>query len=121
MHQYYEDIISKLGNPIWWDEHAVPRYCEFSPEEVADIYAREVVYFLIECQNCGRMFRVAISNSGYDKKYEKYSLIPHILEKSIGYGDPPNIRCCGAGPTMTSDNLCVLEFWHRYFDKEHYD
>ena len=121
MNNYYEDIISQLGEPLWWDEHAVPRYHEFSPEDVASIYAKEVVFFLIKCQNCGKEFKVAISNDGYDRKYDKFSLIPHVLNKSIGYGDPPNIKCCDAGPSMTSDSVRVLEFWHRYFEQNHFD
>lgn len=28
----YDDIISRLGRPLWWDEHGVPRYDKFQPE-----------------------------------------------------------------------------------------
>jgi len=117
MNQYFEDIISVMGKPKWFEDHGFPRYCEFSPSEVCNIYAKEVVYFLIACQSCGTLFKVAISSSGYDSKYNPHSFKEHILNKAIGYGDPPNMKCCGAGPTMSSDNVKVLEFWERpHFD-----
>jgi len=50
----------------------------------------------------------------YDQKEaEKYSIANQIKEKTIHYGDPPNVRCCAAGPTMNSDPLLVLEYWER--------
>ena len=38
----YSDILDKIPEPPqWWDEHRVPRYVEFAPHLVADIYADE--------------------------------------------------------------------------------
>jgi len=32
----YDDIRSRIGDPIrWWDDNGVPRYCDFSPGNVA--------------------------------------------------------------------------------------
>lgn len=31
----------------------------------------------------------------------------------LHYGDPPNIHCCAAGPTMNSIPIRVLEYWSR--------
>jgi hypothetical protein len=111
MHQYFGDIIEKLGEPLWWDEHAVPRYCEFSPDRLADIYAKECVLMLIACQNCGHRFKVAMSNHGYDRHYEPFSFLKNDIYKNLGFGDPPNNGCCGAGSSMTSDSIAILEFW----------
>lgn len=41
MHASYSDITDRLGEPQWWDENAVPRYCEFEPARVANIYWRD--------------------------------------------------------------------------------
>jgi hypothetical protein len=105
MHNAYKDITSRLGTPQWYDEYAVPRYDAFKPNDVADIYANQVALLLIACQSCGQQFKVAISSGLLDKKLSEYC--------SFGYGDPPNADCCGAGATMTSDTIAVLEFYKR--------
>jgi len=111
MHQYFGDIIEKLGEPLWFDDCGYPRYCKFDPDEVSNIYAKEVALLEIACQNCGHRFKVAIHHEGYNRKYERFSWMENENYKNLGYGDPPNIRCCGSGPSMTSDEIKVLEFW----------
>ena len=121
MHTSYEDIMSRIPEePIWFDEHAVPRYIPFAPREAANIYARFVALLLIACQGCGREFRVAMSQSsmgrygGFDRDG---ALIQHpamddaFASGNVGWGDPPNVSCCGAGPSMSSEARQVLEFW----------
>jgi hypothetical protein len=50
-HQHYDDILSKIPEaPQWFDEHAVPRYCEFAPDRCADIHCAEAVLIRITCQ-----------------------------------------------------------------------
>jgi len=117
MHCYYKDILSRFdGPPEWWDENAVPRFCPFRPEHVANIYAREVALVEIACQNCGRRFDVAFSwHSWAGVIKDPPERISKRIERRCGieYGDPPNARCCPAGPTMTSDTIRVLQFWRR--------
>lgn len=118
MHHHYEDIrlvMSSLGQePKWFDEHAVPRYCEFSPDQAANIYADEVALVLITCQACGREFRVCFSLSDMDRIIrERGSLADEIRTKELHYGDPPNVGCCMSGPTMNSEPRRVLQYWHR--------
>jgi hypothetical protein len=36
-----------------------------------------------------------------------------ILDGSLHYGDPPNVRCCEVGPSMNCVDVRVLEFWSR--------
>lgn len=36
-----------------------------------------------------------------------------VKDGTIHYGDPPNVGCCPAGPTMNCWDLRVLEFWER--------
>ena len=114
MHADYEDIRSLIAaEPKWWDENGVPRYCDFHPKAAADIYAREVCLLLIECQNCRREFRVAMSWSLGNRVYDDPPPSELIPEDQLYYGDPPNIGCCPAGPTMSSVPKVVLEFWSR--------
>lgn len=69
MHTCYNDILSRVSeDPKWFDEHAVPRYCEFSPDECADIYARQVCLLLAECQNCAREFHDHFESAEPEKK-----------------------------------------------------
>lgn len=124
MNHHYRDITDKLGEPKWWDEHAVPRYCDFTPDESADIYANEVVLLHIECQSCRTPFRVCMSASAprinwYETKEGGPTVVYPDLADSIDelhYGDPPNAGCCPAGPTMNSVLVRVIEFWERSRD-----
>ena len=127
--------------PKWFDEHAVPRYDEFTPGQVADIYAGECCLALIACQQCGHCFSVAFSVSVMSKmkghwerlgcmisakstpeeiaKVRDHDFIKDdplandIRDGSLHYGDPPNIECCPAGPTMNSEMLKVIEYWKK--------
>lgn len=104
----YDDITSLIpGGPDWWDEHAVPRYCQFSPDRIANIYADEACLCRIACQNCGHEFMVALS---YGRV--AFDNLPSLSKRIdwLHYGDPPN-NCCQAGATMNSEMLEVVEFW----------
>lgn len=121
MHHHYDDILSRISDPpLWWDEHAVPRFDPFSPRETANIYADSVVLFLITCQGCGREFKVCMSEheniargiaAERGRPYE--TLVDQIKTRSLHYGDPPNVGCCAAGATMNSEPRRVLECWRR--------
>jgi hypothetical protein len=41
------------------------------------------------------------------------ALARRVEADEIHYGDPPNVECCPAGPTMNSVPLRVVEFWRR--------
>lgn len=128
MNHHYSDIRSLIYvPPKWWDEHAVPRYCDFSPDNLANIYAEECCLLLICCQQCGTEFKVAMSIDPMEKYanidkskpdqipfMETYDwLAEEIRSNEIHYGDPPNIDCCGAGPTMNSVPKRVIEYWRK--------
>lgn len=121
----YIDIREKLGEPRWYDEHGVPRYCEFSPDKCG-IYIDYVALVRIACQDCGKEFLVASELNVMDVQMLKYRkddwepALPNPEECSIGsfhYGDPPSHtsghwnRC--VGDTMNSIPLEVIEFWDR--------
>ncbi len=120
MHHDYKDIRDKIPEePQWFDENAVPRYCAFAPTEVADIYAREAALVLIRCQDCQHPFKVAFVHNRMNDvmrhmaKMEPITLADLIRGKTLHYGDPPNIGCCAAGPTMNCDDIRVLEYWRK--------
>lgn len=119
MHTTYADILDRINEPPkWFDECAVPRYCDFAPREVAYIHAQEAVLVLIHCQNCKAEFRVAFSEINTNDQLwnaeKKVKLIADLIkDRKLSYGDPPNINCCDAGPSMNSNPLRVLEYWYK--------
>lgn len=111
MYQDYSDIRSLINRePTWFDESSVPRYCNFHPDRVANIYAVEVALAEVSCQGCGKTFLVAFS--GVDATEMVVSKA--IRSKSLHYGDPPNVQCCDAGPSMNSVRRKVHEYWSRH-------
>jgi hypothetical protein len=120
MHRHYTDIISRIAEPpLWFDENAVPRFEPFSPDLIADIYADEACLLQIACQACGRAFDVCISWGLRDRaeahvaKRRVETLADLIRRGAVHYGDPPNVECCPAGPTMNSEPRRVLQYWKR--------
>lgn len=110
MNRFYSDIISRIPElPKWFDEHAVPRYEEFTPDQASNIYAIVAVLALIQCQSCKEKFKVCFTYNSYDD-LQLSKLIHH---NNLFYGDPPNMECCPSGPTMSSDTLQVLEYWSK--------
>ena len=126
MNCHYHDILSRIASPpLWWDENAVPRYEPFTPTACANIYADECVLLWIDCQACGRRFDVCLSSShgrasshlALLNQARTGQLVPSLAEDvrthAIHYGDPPNVDCCPAGPTMNSIPRRVIEFWRQ--------
>lgn len=113
MNYHYKEITDKLGVPYWWDEYAVPRYCNFTPDNIANIYAREAVLAEIACQACDYRFNVSFSSSAMDIANGGIPLRDKIISKTLHYGDPPNTGCCNVGASMNSTFIKVIEFWER--------
>lgn len=123
MHTNYDDIIKKIAEPPqWWDEFAVPRFCPFNPQRVADIYANEAALIEIACQNCGTHFMVAVSNDyamesvRMHSKINRSALADSIQRRTLHWGDPPNTSCCAVGASMNCEDIRVVEFWRRGYD-----
>lgn len=111
MHQHYVDILDRIPEPpTWFDDYGVPRFVEFSPEHLSNIHAREAALAEVSCQGCGRLFRVALTGAYTSKRF---SLSDEIRLGWVRYGDPPNVRCCAAGPSMSSIMCEVLQYWSR--------
>jgi hypothetical protein len=123
MNRHYKDILSRIAtSPKWFDEAAVPRFCDFAPDECSNIYADECALVLIQCQACATEFEVCFSESTMTRLKLNMmarrdglgpSLLDQITKGAIHYGDPPNIECCPAGPTMNSEPKQVLQYWTR--------
>lgn len=113
MRHNYDDIRSRIAAaPLWWDEHAVPRYAPFDPSLVANIYAVEAALVEIECQACRHPFLVAFSIDRMQIAMGDAAETGMDV-RTLHYGDPPNIGCCPAGPTMNSIPRRVVQFWTR--------
>ena len=127
MHLDYDDIIKRLGRPLWHDSQGVPRYEAFTPH-MATVYADHVALMEIECQCCGVKMIVAscvsqrVANGRHTTREPELPTTRHVsVWHCIGdfhYGDPPRHdfedgRACIAGPTMNSIPLRVIEFWSR--------
>lgn len=121
----YDDIIKNAGEPSWYDEYGVPRYCPFAPKECG-VYINAVTLFIIECQDCRERFNVATVWNNTFPFMEQLRLAQERGEStwSIGwekepplkhapsYGDPPRHDCSGgAGEVMSSNTVSVIELW----------
>jgi hypothetical protein len=111
MHASYDDVISRISTaPIWFDEHAVPRYCAFEPRRSASIYIGEIALAEITCQVCQRKFHVALS----PVNFRDGTIAEAIRSRTLHYGDPPrHDDACAGGASMNSEPRRVIEYWHR--------
>jgi len=112
MKHSYPDLVSRLGQPLWWDEHGTPRYQPFHPKLCPNIYANQCCLMEVSCQECGQVFKVQLSSG----PFHQCPLSEIIPDHRIHYGDPPaagHDPKCVAGSTMNSDPIRVLEFWTR--------
>ncbi|HZR75382.1 hypothetical protein [Bradyrhizobium sp.] len=109
MYQRYDDIFSRITEaPHWFDEYAVPRYCEFTPSKLANIYAGEAALAEVTCQVCKHAFRVAFSRANWSSG----TIAEAIRSRTLDFGDPPNY-CCG-NADMSSEPRRVIEYWRRH-------
>lgn len=112
MKQHYPDLLALTpAPPLWYDENGAPRFAPFHPSLAAEFYARESALLRIECQACGREFDVCVSCPTERRMHQ--TLVDAVLRDAIHYGDPPNVECCAAGPSMNSVPKRVLQFWRR--------
>lgn len=113
MHQYYKDILDRIDEPpTWFDDNGVPRFGDFSPRHLGNIYASEAALAEIACQFCGRMFKVALTDAF---ARERLGLSDEIRLARVHYGDPPNVNCC-AGVSSNSVMRTILEYWYRDYE-----
>ena len=137
MHNDFSDITSRIAEaPSWFDTNGVPRYGDFTPKALPDIYCDECALVEIACQDCEKRYKVAFSSSKLERltprlrieaditTIDPRPIATAIRSHSLGYGDPPNClhKPGCAGPTMTSDPVRVLEYWSRndqaYVDRD---
>jgi hypothetical protein len=101
MHVQYHDILSRISDePLWWLD-GVPRFSPFKPDDVC-VHGIDTVLVHTECQGCRKRYDVAF-RSVYMREKIAYMI-------SLDLGDPPN-ACCRVGPTMSSIEVRILEYW----------
>jgi hypothetical protein len=114
VHQYYKDILDRIDEPpAWFDDYGVPRFGNFSPRCLGNIYASEAALAEVSCQWCGRMFKVALTEAFTSKRL---GLRDEIRLGRVHYGDPPNVNCCAGGASMNSVLHRILEYWSRDYE-----
>lgn len=125
----YRDIRdAALRTPDWHDGNGVPRYAPFTPDMLG-VYAKFALLVEIECQSCSNPMLVGQGWHAYDIRLapeERVEIVHHTLPTLTGdytYGDPPWHedhfgRACGAGLTMSSIPIRVIEAWSRQPGKE---
>lgn len=102
MKENYEDIKSRIEDPVrWYDSNGTPRYDKFSPDLCPNIYANMVVLLDIECQYCHEAFAVEMHTSSWSDRGHP--------PKKWHYGDPPIHGC--VGDTMNCEDNVVMEVW----------
>lgn len=108
MWTWYSDILDlSPTRPLWWDEQAVPRFCAFAPDKVANFYAREAALLLVRCQ-FGPIHYFVVAVSG--PRLRGTTLADEIRAGTVHYGDPPRIAECGNGDA-NSIAIRVLQYW----------
>jgi len=118
VHRSYLDILNRIDqDPLWYDEYAVPRYDPFKPDMLG-IYDKWVVLVEIECQSCGRAFKVAEGWNDFDRiapYINRNEPVPEFdfiqVASHFHYGDPPAHGC--VGDTMNCVDIRILEAWEK--------
>jgi hypothetical protein len=111
----YKDILEKIAEPPrWWDENRVPRYADFSPWLIADIYSDEAALIEIACFGCLTIYKLACSMLHFEALQRAGLPVADAIRRGdLLMSDPPNAGCCGDGPSTGCYNLRVLEYWSR--------
>lgn len=110
----YHDLRSRLGEPLWWDEAAVPRYDPFRPDALDGAHD-EVALVEIKC-GCGASWAAAMSSDETDRFYNPWSepLSTRIEQGFLYWGSaPPGAHACGGGETVSVEVPRVLELWRK--------
>ena len=111
----YGDIRERIAEtPKWWDERGVPRYADFEPSRIADVYSQEAALIEVACAACKARLQVACSNIDADPLL-KYGtpLADKIRRGELSYSEPPAHGNCEDGPSMSCQELRVLQYWYR--------
>lgn len=103
----YKDILALTDrSPIWWDENGVPRYAPFHPSMLG-VYDQFAILAEIACQSCPALLLVGKGSTCLETQ-----ALPELVAGFI-YGDPPRHNCPGAGETMSSEEVRVVEAWEK--------
>lgn len=120
----YDDILELTDScgmdPDWFDEHGVPRFRPFHPTMLG-VYDCFAVLATIRCadRHCQKPMLVgvgwpkinmlAVLTGRQDRAFNNLE----SLATGFDFGDPPRHDCTGAGETMRSDVVEILQAWER--------
>lgn len=110
MYIEYEDITDRISEvPRWWLD-GVPRYCDFSPEQVG-VYAREAALVLVEGFDAScPLFEIGVySPSPAFRVGLRAALAAY---GTLYVGDPPNYKD-RAVPHHSAVPIKILQYWSR--------
>jgi hypothetical protein len=110
----YRDITSRIPDPpIWYDEHGVPRYDQFSPRMLG-VYDSHAALYEIACQACDRRILVGVGRTGHEYIQTdtdivlRHNSLDELLQGSQ-FADPPRHDC--VGDTMICNDIRIVEAW----------
>lgn len=111
MHIPYNDIYRRIPEPPKWWLDGVPRYDEFTPDDVS-VYAREVALVRVECQpDPAVIYEIAVYSPSPEYPY---GLKNEIMGTGILWThDPPNHENPNVVPHMSTWPLEIVQFWSR--------
>ncbi len=111
MNRAYDDLLSLTDSkPTFYQKDGVPRWAPFHPGQSTGVYAEEAATLEVSCQSCDARFHVLIERRSHD---HGPTIAQRIEDRSLHYGDPPNVGCCISGPSMNSEPVSILGYWRR--------
>ncbi len=112
----YNDIRSRIAEePTWFSRGGVPRYGAFEPGALG-VYDQYAILAEIQCQSCRVRIKIGLGYQRFGFYWGKEEPVTWSMEgvaEAFAYGDPPRHGCPGAGETMSSDDLRIIEAWER--------
>lgn len=111
----YKDIRSRIDEePKWFDGNGVPRYDVFTPDMLG-VYDTKALLVEIMCQACSQRILVGEGWTRYSFLNNGSLSFPTLEEIATGfqYADPPWHSCKGAGESMNSISVRIVEAWER--------
>lgn len=110
----YNDISEVTDtDPLWYDSHGVPRFCEFDIKYRSNIYTNAVALCVVSCARCGKHFTIEINSNNL---FSTGDFVQSVIESSFDgvYGDPPihlhNGDIC-VGCTTVCNAVGVISLW----------
>ena len=104
------EFLVQMTNGLWETAQEMVR------QGIADRPARILDRLMTIARDEPRGYADELDNLATEISALRHPKVPTLADLArdgtIHYGDPPNIGCCPAGPTMNCWDLAVVEFWN---------